>query len=143
MKSQITVPTVPLLEAKKRVARFRAQLASSVPENNIPRAILIPIADILAIVDKYQTLTPQGDITVALKGVRAYFAVNEDDKDLPDDITALIVPVDLKGNDIIYTPDGLLGNGDDDPSTEIYDFTTPCPTECDVNSPLYVDLPKP
>lgn len=144
MKSQITVPTIPLPEAKKRVARFRAQFAAAVPQNTIPRAILIPIADILAIVDKYQTITPSGDITVALRGVRAYFAINEADEDLPDDITALIVPVDLKGNDIIITPDGLPRNGnanglgDDDPSTEIYDFTTPCPTECDVNSPLYV-----
>ena len=65
MKSQITVPTIPLPEAKERVASFRAQLASSVPEENIPRAILIPIADILAIVSKYQTITPKGDITVA------------------------------------------------------------------------------
>lgn len=134
MKSQITVPTIPLPDAVARVARFRAQLAGSVPEANMPRAILIPIADILAIVNKYQTLTPNGDITVALKGVRAYFAVKREDEDLPDDITALIVPVDLKGNDIITTPVGL----GDDGSSEIYDFTAPCPSECDVNSPLYV-----
>ena len=137
MKSQITVPTIPLPEAKERVARFRAQLASSVPEENIPRAILIPIADILAIVSKYQTITPKGDITVALKGVRAYFAVNKDDEDLPDDITALIVPVDLKGNDIINTPAGI-GLGEDEGGSEIYDFTTPCPSECDVDSPLFI-----
>ena len=140
MKSQITVPTIPLPDAVARVTRFRAQLAGSVPESNIPRAILIPIADILAIVSKYQTLTPKGDVTVALKGVRAYFAVKKEDEDLPDDITALIVPVDLKGNDIITTPPGL-GDGDDD-GTEIYDFTTPCPSECDVNSPLFVEGPK-
>ena len=139
MKSQITVPTIPLPEAKKRVARFRAQLAGSVPEANMPRAVLIPIADILAIVNKYQTLTPKGDIVVALKGIRAYFAVNEADEDLPDDITALIVPVDLKGSDIITTPVGL-GYGDDEGGSEIYDFTAPCPSECDVDSPLYVGI---
>ncbi|KQC01744.1 hypothetical protein [Pedobacter sp. Hv1] len=139
MKSQITVPTIPLPDAVARVTRFRAQLAGSVPEANIPRAILIPIADILAIVNKYQTITPKGDITVALKGVRAYFAVKREDEDLPDDITALIVPVNLQGDDIITTPPGL-GDGDDDGS-EIYDFTTPCPTECDVKSPLFVGQP--
>ncbi len=132
MKS-INVPTIPLNDAVLRVTLFREQFTEQVPATNIPRAILIPIADLMAIVDKYTEIDDAGNPKSLIKGVRAYFAVKPTDKDLPDDITGLIVPVDLEGNDIISTP-GLL-QGDE---TEIYDFTKPCPDECDVKSPLYV-----
>ncbi|WP_199118321.1 hypothetical protein [Pedobacter sp. ASV28] len=137
MKSTINVPTVPLQEAIDRVARFRKQIqtAAQVPEENIPRAIFIPIADIMAIIDKFQTIDAEGNIHSAIRGVRAYFAVKEGDEDLPDDITALIVPVDVKGNDIIATNNGLKDDVDD---SDIYDFTKPCPSYCDPNSPLFI-----
>ncbi len=136
MKSKINVPTVPLKEAVDRVTRFRNQLIGKVPEANIPRAVFIPIADLMAIIDKYQNLDENGAITDTLTGVRAYFAVKEGDEDLPDDVTALIVPVDLKGSDVI-TAKGVGSEGEDD--SDIYDFTRPCPAECDTNSPLFIE----
>jgi len=136
MKSRINVPTVPLEEAIARVTRFRDQLINQIPETNIPRAVFIPIADLMAIIDKFQDLDEQGNIRNSLTGVRAYFAVKEDDKDLPDDVTALIVPVDLAGNDIVAHNSGVEGDGEDD--SDIYDFTKPCPDSCDPQSPLYV-----
>lgn len=105
------------------------------PESNIPRAVLIPIADILQIIDKYQYIDEDGVTRNELRGVRAYFAVKQGDQDLPDDVTALIVPVDLKGNDIVKDPELGLGGADE---TEIYDFTKPCPDMCDPESPLFV-----
>lgn len=134
----INVPTIPLDEAIARVTRFRERMTESaaVPEHNIPRAVLIPIDDLLAIVSKYTTLDDEGNAVTTLQGVRAYFDIKLTDEDLPDPVTALVVPVDLKGNDIITAPVSIgLGEGDD---TEIYDFTKPCPSECDPESPLFV-----
>lgn len=136
MKSAIDTPTIPLPEAQARIERYRAQMSAYVPQENMPRAILIPIDDLLAIVKQYETVDGEGNITNTLRGVRAYFAVKATDQALPDDITALIVPVDLQGNDIIVNPGKASGTDD----TEIYDFTKPCPTECDTTSPLY-DVP--
>ncbi|WAC40924.1 hypothetical protein [Pedobacter sp. SL55] len=134
MKSRITVPTVPLQEAVDRVTRFRDQLINQVPEANIPRAVFIPIADLMAIIEKFQDLDDHGNIRNSLTGVRAYFAVKEGDQDLPDDVTALIVPVDLAGADIVAHTTGLGEEEDSD----IYDFTQPCPSKCDTTSPLFV-----
>jgi len=136
MKSKITVPTVPLQEAIDRVTRFRDQLINQVPQANIPRAVFIPIADLMAIIDKFQDLDDNGNIRNSLTGVRAYFAVKETDQDLPDDVTALIVPVDLAGSDIVAHTHGVGGDEEDD--SDIYDFTQPCPAQCDVESPLYI-----
>jgi hypothetical protein len=134
----INVPTIPLNDAIARVTLFRDKFIGEIPDAKIPRAILIPIADLMAIVDKYTIIDDDGNAKSTIEGVRAYFAVKVTDRDLPDDITALIVPVDLKGNDIITTTTDNLQEGDD---TEIYDFTKPCPDQCDPESPLYIDIP--
>jgi hypothetical protein len=134
----INTPTIPVNMAKARVKRFREQLIDQVPESNIPRAILIPIDDLMAIVEKYTVVDDDGNITNSLSGVRAYFAVKVSDMDLDDDVTALIVAVDKEGKDLINTKKGLGNPGDDDDDSEIYDFTRPCPDICDVGSPLYI-----
>jgi hypothetical protein len=135
MNSKVSVPTIPVDEAVDRVTRFRDQLIVQVPESNIPRAVFIPISDLLAIINSYNVVGADGADINKLSGVRAYFAVKETDVDLPDDITAVIVPVDRAGNDIIYQNGN--GNGGDE-KTEIYDFTQPCPSVCDPSSPLYI-----
>jgi hypothetical protein len=132
----INVPTIPLKAAVARVTRFREQLSKQAPESTIPRAILIPINDLMAIVEKYSSVDEAGNITNELQGVRAYFAVKLTDEQLDDDVTALIVAVDKNGKDIIPTTDTGLGNPGD--GSEIYDFTKPCPDVCDPESPLYV-----
>jgi len=135
----INVPTIPLEAAKSRVRRFRDQmLEKGGNPDGTPRAILIPINDLLAIIEKYSTVDEDGNVINSLRGVRAYFAVKATDKELADDVTALIVAVDKKGKDIIPTSDALGGED----GSEIYDFTVPCPTECDPESPLYVKDPE-
>ncbi len=138
MKSKINVPTISVNDAVDRVTRFRDQLLKQVPETNIPRAVFIPISDLLAIINSYDILRADGTTLNELQGVRAYFAVKESDMDLDDDITAVIVPVDKDGKDIIYKDQRNGGLGEDDENTEIYDFTQPCPDKCDPSSPLYV-----
>lgn len=132
----INVPTIPVDVAVERVTLFRERMtkAADVPQNAIPRAILIPISDLLAIVSKYTTTDSDGKVISKIEGVRAYFAITPSDKDLPDPVTALVVPVDQEGNDIINLP----GSNDIFDDTEIYDFTKPCPDQCDPESPLYV-----
>ncbi|WP_113663296.1 hypothetical protein [Pedobacter nanyangensis] len=140
MKSKINVPTISVNDAVDRVTRFRDQLLKQVPETNIPRAVFIPISDLLAIVNSFDILRADGTTINELQGVRAYFAVKESDMDLDDDVTAVIVPVDKDGADIIYKNQlgGTVEGDDDDDDTEIYDFTQPCPDKCDPKSPLFV-----
>lgn len=135
----INVPTIPLEDAIARVTLFREKMLKSaaVPEDSVPRAILIPIDDLLAIIQKYVTVDDEGNVRSNLKGVRTYFAIKPTDHDLPDEVTALVVAVDLKGKDLINTGNGV-GVGPDEEETDIYDFTAPCPTECDPESPLFV-----
>jgi hypothetical protein len=133
----INVPNIPVDIAKSRVARFRAEITEQIPAIKAPRAILIPINDLMAIVDKYSTVDENGNIRHTLKGVRAYFAVKRDEVASEDNVTALIVAVDKEGNDLINTTDGLAEEED---GSGIYDFTLPCPTECDVDSPLYIGI---
>ncbi len=133
----INVPTIPLDDAITRVTLFREKMLKSaaVPEESIPRAILIPIDDLLAIIQKYATVDDEGNVKSSLIGVRTYFAIKPTDHDLPDEVTALVVAVDKQGNDLINTTSGL---GAEDEGTEIYDFTRPCPDVCDPESPLFV-----
>jgi hypothetical protein len=130
----VNVPTIPLKAAKARVARFREQFKAVVAEPSTPRAILIPINDLMAIIEKYSAIDEDGNVTNSLSGVRAYFAVKLTDESKPDDVTALVVAVDKDGKDIIPVGDGL----EDGPDSEIYDFTKPCPDVCDPTSPLFI-----
>lgn len=132
----INVPTIPLKMARARVARFREQMKNAaVPDPNIPRAILIPITDLLAIIEKYSVIDEEGNVSNSLQGVRAYFAVKQTDTTKDNDVSALIVAVDQQGKDIVTVPINLEDEGD---GSEIYDFTKPCPSECDPESPLFI-----
>jgi hypothetical protein len=72
-------------------------------------------------------LIPQIDITELLAeenvvDVRAYIGIDENGVN-----KLMLVGVDKDGNDLI----------DDTCEQYIYDFTKPCPSTCDVDSPLY------
>ena len=74
---------------------------------------------------------PKDDITDLLRdtncvGVRAYLAYGSDGQD-PVEAKLLLVNVELdgKGQEV-----DVIMNG-------IYDFTKPCPSKCDTNSPLF------
>lgn len=66
--------------------------------------------------------------------VRAYLGMSD-----PTDISTLklvLVPVDNTNTDVlsIPVPDGSGGLVN---QSSIYDFTSPCPQNCDINSPLF------
>ena len=89
------------------------------------KAFNIPMSDIQSLADF--TKCPS---------VRAYLGMSD-----PKDISTLklvLVPVDDLNNDIlsIPVPDGSGGLVD---QSSIYDLTSPCPTICDIDSPLFED----
>jgi hypothetical protein len=78
------------------------------------KAFLIPQEDIIEL---YNQITKNG-----AQDVRGYLGIKEE-----GEYKLMLVPVDPKGNDMID-----LG---------IYDFTKPCPKDCDTMSPLYTLKP--
>ncbi len=124
--------TVSLKTAQKWIAEWR-NLESSYNKYNRLKAFNIPLIDLQEVIKE-----------TGVDSVRAYIGVakfeNHDTK--PPEIMyeekLLIVGVDKNGKDmisVVKAPDGL-GDGEGD-GDDIYDFTRPCPTACDPESPLY------
>ncbi len=72
-------------------------------------------------------LIPQVNITQLMESqgcqdIRAYLGLDDN-----GEAKLMMVAVDENGNDLIDESQGHY----------IYDFTTPCPLDCDVNSPLF------
>ena len=85
-------------------------------------------------------LIPQDDLKEVLAepnvvNVRAYIGIDTTDDNKPH---LIIVGINEAGEDVIYA---AAGEGCDDEdgtkNTGLYDFSQPCPTTCDINSPLY------
>lgn len=74
-------------------------------------AFLIPEIDLTQVIAERETVN-----------VRSYLGIDENNI-----CKLMIVGVDASGNDLI----------DDAKGQYIYDFTSPCQTDCDVNSPLF------
>ena len=119
------------------------------------KAFLIPAGDLIACLEEMEVLVNDGDGNYTLNnvensGVRAYMAIKrpEGTPASPETEKLLIVgtKVDCTGKhrDII---EGERPSGCKDKTVEtavsalkgsgVYDFTAPCPSECDPNSPLY------
>lgn len=99
--------TISLQEAQERAVRWREQ---SIEGANF-KASLISSEDLNGLVGE-----------LGENGIRAYNGINAD-----GDYKLMIVAVDAEGNDLIDEENGHY----------IYDFTQPCPKNCDLNSPLY------
>jgi hypothetical protein len=114
--------TISLKIAKDWAKRWR-KLESSYNNYNDCRAFNIPLIDL-------QEAIEEGAVSV-----RAYIGVEkmmvEGEKVYIEKL--MIVGVDKNGKDMISSEDGLTL---DDEGGDIYDFSQPCPEECDPNSPL-------
>jgi len=112
--------TIPEDEAIAITTNWRNYITKYDPSPDYVRAFNIPMEDITELSEFYKC-----------PSVRAYLAMA-----VPGDVTTLkiiLVPVDAAGCDILSIPDAALT---DDQST-IYDFTSPCPQVCDIDSPLF------
>lgn len=107
-------------------SNFFQEAGLKFPEGDgLLRGFYIPIADLLAIADYHQAT-----------GVRAYLGMTT-----PGDLTTLdlmLVPVTEgptpAGLDIV---EPLTPGGGPDDLYSIYDFTQPCPVQCDITSEMY------
>ena len=67
------------------------------------------------------------------EGCRVYFGIQGQEAGIGI-LRFMIVPMDKHGKDILHKhPDEITA--DEDGST-VYDFTRPCPTQCDCDSPM-------
>lgn len=132
--------TVSLTDAKQWVSAWRKKC----PDNC--KAFLIPAQDLTSALKEMDILVEQKDGTVVLdesklenNGVRAYMAIDSKVSEGGGEKLLIVgtqavqrkdglVHIDLI-NDASMSKSDLIGSG-------IFDFTGPCPPECDPNSPL-------
>lgn len=131
----MSTPTIPINDAQDLTKNWQDK------NKDFAKAFLIPINDILAcinesgvaleIVDgKISTVNPD-------ENVRAYVGVKDSHK--AQDEKLLIVATFKEGGNYI----DICKNGANPPAgrklygSGVFDFTKPCPNECDRNSPLY------
>lgn len=115
--------TITEQDAVAITTNWRDYISAIDPNPNYIKAFNIPMSDI-------QNLADFTDCP----NVRAYLAM-----ETPGDISTLkiiLVPVGQKNNDVLSIQ--VPGEGVTMvEQSAIYDFTTPCPQTCDVNSPLF------
>lgn len=112
--------SITLAEGETVTTNWRNYISTIDKNPNYIRAFNIPMTDIMELAQF--TKCPS---------VRAYLAMAT-----PGDISTLkviLVPVDADGNDITSVPGAIEGATD----STIFDFTSPCPQTCDINSPLF------
>ncbi|MGZ3765087.1 MAG: hypothetical protein ACXVB0_00165 [Mucilaginibacter sp.] len=138
-----TKPKIPLGEAITRAANWRS-LVTNLPSGNnsvsndgnyklIPpqcifRAININLEDIKQL---------RADHPNA-RSIRLYLSIS--DTNYPYRITGMLVPVDVNNTDMLTMPGQGLTKEEilaSSTASTIYDFTLPCPTVCDTQSPLF------
>ncbi len=118
--------TISLTLAETLCANWRAAYSAafpSVPPLEVFRGFRIPILDITQLAAQSEAVA-----------VRAYMGMaNPTDSST---VTLLLVPVvlDEAGNEVDKIINTVPGG---QPQYFIYDFTQPCPSVCDVTSPLY------
>lgn len=118
-------PGIPEATAIAYTTNYRNYISGIDKDPNYIRAFNIPMTDITALADF--TKCPS---------VRAYLGMSD-----PKDISTLklvLVPVDPTNNDILSIP-VANGLGTITDQSSIYDFTSPCPQLCDIDSPLFED----
>jgi hypothetical protein len=116
-------PGIPEATGVGYTTNWRTYISGIDKDPNYIRAFNIPMQDISSLAD-----------FTKCNSVRAYLGMSD-----PTDITTLklvLVPVDNNNLDILTTevPDGSGGLVE---QSSIYDFSTPCPQACDIDSPLF------
>ncbi len=113
--------SISLAEGEAITTNWRDYITKIDKDPNYIRAFNIPMEDIVNL-SKFSQCP----------SVRAYLAMGT--KDTISTLKIILVPVDIKGNDIISMPGATAGDPAD---STIFDFTSPCPQTCDINSPLF------
>lgn len=155
------IPNVPVEKAIRLAANWRsfyAEIYNDSVENHhkidpdgneVFRGFRIPLEDLeqlLKIAHKFNSENPE-----KINSIRAYLVKDSDNISHLKDIHVILLPVvggnEMKpfplkgvapyGTDMLQMEDRALGTTE----SVIYDFTQPCPTECDPESELYSPQP--
>lgn len=123
IRSSTLVNTICLDTAVAWTTAWRSQDGTFTDHSSL-KAFLIPLPDLQEVMKEPNVVN-----------VRAYIGVDATNDNQPH---LIIVGVNAAGEDIIYK---AAGEGCDDENgnvnTGLYDFSDPCPTTCDINSPLF------
>ncbi|MCD8538486.1 MAG: hypothetical protein LRY55_01045 [Leadbetterella sp.] len=155
-------PTIPVPKAIQLTTNWRSFYAEIYNDSvehtkkidpdgkEVFRGFRIPLEDLeqlLKIAKKFNTENSEEKIN----SIRAYLVKDSEDPKLLGDIHVILVPVvggnEMEpfpsksatpyGTDLLQMEDRALGTTE----SVIYDFTSPCPTECDTDSDLYSPQP--
>jgi len=148
MSSKNQLPTetkviISVPEAVEKTTNWRNFMKGKTAEedaNKVPKAVYISKEDIMDMAKQCEA-----DDTIA--GVRAYFTLDseaaEEVKNVVTFVMVLVRVSDKKpfGDDVLYmpTPDGSNGSSVAG-NSNVYDYTRPCPSICDVDSPLFTGI---
>lgn len=152
-------PTLPVEQARKLTANWRNYYVKiyndgdAIPDldpdgTEVFRGFRIPLDDLRQILETVDKFNDDPENEVKINSIRTYIAKDSDEVTRRDDIHLLLVPVvggeeilpplhngnfPKFGRDLLETRDKQNGQL----SSQIFNFTTPCPTECDTDSKLY------
>lgn len=107
------------------------------------RGFRVPLDDLTQILEVIQKYNGSSEHEDKINSIRVYLAKDSADEKIMDDIHILLVPVvggqpipgpglTKYGKDMLETDAGSKGS-----VSTIYNFSTPCPRQCDISSPLY------
>jgi hypothetical protein len=139
-KNQLTEPTrviIPVETAIERTTNWRDFMKDKTDTKEarkIPKAVYMSRTDLM-------DMAKQCEADDSIVGMRAYFTINREfTENIKNEIRFIMVLVRENankpfGDDVLYapTPEGTVGGE----SSNVYDFTKPCPDVCDPESPLY------
>jgi hypothetical protein len=115
--------TITLEEAKTWAARWRREEGDYNKHHEL-KAFLIPKVDLLEVLEE------------GIDAARAYIGIDDDGVER---LMIVGTKYDEKTDTYVDMITGSTGRADSAvlPEGDIYDFTQPCPSTCDINSPLY------
>ncbi|MBW1297184.1 hypothetical protein [Aquimarina litoralis] len=131
--------TVSLEKAQGWTAEWRKQCPDNCKAFLVPTADLIEVLNELGLIGDKAAAKAQKRATKKKLDVRAYMAIGAEDGSPVEERLLLVGTKQIDGvyRDIINGEiDGESLGLTDDPSSGIYDFTSPCPNTCDSSSPL-------
>lgn len=135
-KNQKANPPIPLEEAIQQAKYWRDYCKQLLGGKDLPviKAFFIPLEDLLHV-----TKLAEHDSKHDVAGLRVYFRLENKDDDLSA-LKAMIVPVVNVPSEVAQEAlrdwVQLTNPTDTQDDSLVYDFTKPCPTECDSYSPL-------
>jgi hypothetical protein len=156
----INLPTLPIEVAQKLTTNWREYYADiynkAVPAKPIDsnsemvfRGFRIPLQDLEKIVNLAKKLNSENKDSEPITSVRAYLVKDTPDPKFVKDIHIVLVPV-VGGNEMAPKPgrsaqpfgtDLLSPPYVEGEESFIFDFTAPCPSECDTDSILFSNEP--